>query len=271
MLAAVQNLDDPEGPHQLRVGLRRLRSTFFSTVLASPELTRLNEEARWLSQEVGLLRDLDVVANDIVRREAAAHVDEPGLLALANALSCEAGERRRHLRSCLTTARAQAFLIDLVRFVETRGWLMAEDFGQTPRLATPVLALADRALNKRWRKVCSHGRKLETLNANERHELRKQLKKLRYAVEFFSALFPAKRVEPFAKCLRRLQTVFGDLNDAATAKAMLAETRFRSSGEPQVQRTIGWVIGASQARAESSWAGAKGLWRNLEQTRPFWK
>ena len=38
----------------------------------------------------------------------------------------------------------------------------------------------------------------------------------------FRPLFPAKRVEPFVKRLKKLQTVFGDLNDAATVKAMFA-------------------------------------------------
>ena len=64
----VRKLDDTEGPHQLRVGLRRLRSAFlvYKSALESPEMARLSGEAKWLGQEVGGLRDLDVVANDIV-------------------------------------------------------------------------------------------------------------------------------------------------------------------------------------------------------------
>ena len=51
-MVVVRELADPEGPHQLRVGLRRLRSasSVFSQVLQSPEISRLNEEARWLGQ-----------------------------------------------------------------------------------------------------------------------------------------------------------------------------------------------------------------------------
>ena len=272
-VTVVQKLDDPEGPHQLRVGLRRLRSAFsvLSPVLQSPESERLGEEARWLGQEVGRLRNLDVVVNDIVRREARIHTDEVGLAALADALSGDAAQRRGQLRACLTEPRAQAFLIDIVRFVETRGWLMSRDFDQTERLASPVSVLADSALNKRWKKVNKRACGLETMNADQRHELRKELKKLRYAVEFLSPLFPEKRVKPFAKRLRRLQTVFGDLNDAETVKAMFAGAEVRSASDPQAQRMIGWVIGASQARAESGWTGAKALWRKLEGTRPFWK
>jgi hypothetical protein len=36
----------------------------------------------------------------------------------------------------------QAFLIDLARFVETRGWLVAQDFGRPNGWRAPVAALA---------------------------------------------------------------------------------------------------------------------------------
>jgi CHAD domain-containing protein len=106
--------------------------------------------------------------------------------------------------------------------------------------------LADRALNKRWKKVRKDARDLEMLNAEQRHELRKQLKKLRYAVEYFASLYPSKRVDPFLKRLKKLQAVFGDLNDAAAVKTLLAET---PGDGPAAQRAVGWMIGASQARA----------------------
>ena len=172
-------------------------------------------EARWLGQEVGRLRDLDVVTNEFVRREAEAHPDEPGLTGPCR-LALPAGGGTDAVTSASFSSRVvtQALLIDLARFVETRGWLVPEDFGQTERLAQPVVELAGKALNKRSKKVrkCAHG--LEALTVEQRHELRKELKKLRYAVEFFLPLYRAKRVDPFLKRLKKLQTVFGDLNDA---------------------------------------------------------
>jgi inorganic triphosphatase YgiF len=272
-MVVVRELADPEGPHQLRVGLRRLRSasSVLSPVLQSPEMSRLNEEARWLGQEVGRLRDLDVVGNDIVRREAEAHPDEPGLSAFADVLSREAADLRERLRKLLAGARSQAFVIDLAQFVETRGWLVPQDFSQTKRLAAPVAELAGQALDKRWKKIGKRARGLATLDTEQRHKLRKELKKLRYAVEFFSSLYPAKHVDPFQRRLKKLQTVFGDLNDAATVRAMLTGAEAPGAGDPAAQRAVGWVIGASQARAELRWAGAKTLWRHLEETRLVWK
>ena len=112
----------------------------------------------------------------------------------------------------------QGFLLDLAQFIETRGWLVPSDFEQTARLATPVLELAVRSLNKRWKKVSKAARGLEMLDAEHRHALRKELKKLRYGVEFFGPLFPERRFDAFLKRLKKLQTVFGDLNDAATMR-----------------------------------------------------
>lgn len=272
-ILVVRQLDDPEGPHQLRIGLRRLRSVFliYAPVLQCLEMKRLNGEARWLGQEVGTLRDLDVVANDLVRREAEIHTDEPGLAALGNVLLRKAAEQRNQLRKTLAGARVQAFLIDLARFVETRGWLLPHDFSQTGRLAAPVLDLANQALDKRWKSVGKHTRGLKTMTVEQRHDLRKELKKLRYAVEFFSSLFPAKRVGPFLKHLKKLQTVFGDLNDATTVKSMFAGTDIVGPENLPAYRATGWMVGASEARAELGWTDAKVLWRDLERTRRFWK
>jgi inorganic triphosphatase YgiF len=269
-MVVVRALDEPEGPHQLRVGLRRLRSAFavFTPVLESPEMQRLSAEARWLGQEVGTLRDLDVVATEIARREATLHADEPALAALADALDRAAAARRAALVALLAGARAQAFVLDLARFTETRGWLKPEDFAQTARLAQPVGAFAAAALAKRWKKARKRARHLDRLDAEHRHELRKELKKLRYAVDFLAPLHPARKVEPFLKRLKKLQDVFGELNDAALVRAMFPADRPAADGISE--RAAGWLVGATQARAERGWAGAKALWKDLEGTRPFW-
>jgi len=270
-IAVVSGLDDPEGPHQLRVGLRRLRSAFsiFSSVLACPEMDRLSSEARWLGREVGRLRDIEVVLNDVVGREVQAYPEEEGLAQLADQLAPRAVELREGLRSTLAAARVHALLLDLARFTETRGWLLPHDFGQTERLAKPVAEFADRAINRHWKKVVRRAHGLAKLDTEGRHDLRKELKKFRYVVEFLSPLYPQKRVAPFVKRLKNLQTVFGDLNDAATVRAMFATQQFKAAGHEA--RPIGWVIGASLARADYAWTGAKALWRKLEGTRPFWK
>ncbi len=271
-IGVIEKLDDPEGPHQLRVGLRRLRSAFavFTPVVGGAEMARLTAEARWLGREVGRLRDLDAITNAVVVKQAEAHPDESGLPFLAEALRSEAAGVREQLRAILIDGRTQAMLIDLVRFVETRAWIKTSDVGQAARMQAPVRKLARAALARRWVEVGKRARHLANLTPAQRHELRKELKKLRYAVEFFAPLFPTKRARRFLQCLKDLQVAFGDLNDVVVMKKLFANSHPRFAHDPGLQRPIGWVIGASQTRAEMQWSGTTALWRKLRKSRAFW-
>jgi CHAD domain-containing protein len=188
-------------------------------------------------------------------------VDQP------DALGRAAASRRAALVALIAGERAQAFVLDLVRFTETRGWLKPEDFEQTARLAEPLRELAAAALEKRWKKVRKRARHLEELDAEHRHELRKELKKLRYAVEFLAPLYAGKKVEPFLKRLKKLQDVFGQLNDAALVRSMFSGDGPAAGAS---ERAVGWLIGATQARAHDRWTGAKALWKDLDGAKPFW-
>ena len=63
-----------EGPHQLRVGLRRLRTALavFGPVLGKASMASLNEAAKRLGRVAGRLRDADVLIDEVVA-EAAGH------------------------------------------------------------------------------------------------------------------------------------------------------------------------------------------------------
>src|SRR5690606_7123455 len=65
---AVLESELPEGPHQLRVGLRRLRSALkiYQPLLETTSRKALDDQAARLAALVGPLRDLDVLAGDII-------------------------------------------------------------------------------------------------------------------------------------------------------------------------------------------------------------
>lgn len=265
--------DDAEGPHQLRVGLRRLRSilAMFADIVRCDELDRLDKESRWLAKEVGELRDLDVVRRVVVDREIERHPAESALASLASAIDTRAVARREALCLTLVAPRAQSLLHDLTQFIETRGWLLSMKLAQTTQLAMPVRDCAYRALEKRWRKVVRRGRRFRILGDEERHDLRKELKKLRYTVEFFADLYKTKRVKPMVRRLKKLQNIFGALNDAQMARTILESADLASPLNLQGQRAVGWVLGASQARAEVAWPDARKQWRKFKSTEPFWR
>lgn len=272
-VTVVLQSDDPEGPHQLRVGLRRLRAAFamFAEPLGSPALCELADGARSLGRTVGPLRDLDVAATDMVRPLADAHPQEPGFAALSAALIERAAMSRKRLRENLHEPATQEFLLHLARFIETRGWLLNHDLEQTQRLAEPVSELAARSLDAHYAKVVKRAKKLEQLTVEQRHALRKKLKALRYVVEFSAPLYPKKKVKEFTKRLKRMQEVFGALNDVAVAQALLTGDHAPGHNNPAAQRASGWLIGNSLVRAEMDWTRAQGAMSEFMDVPPFWR
>jgi CHAD domain-containing protein len=230
----------------------------------------LNDQARWLGQEVGVVRDLDVALTDIILPEAEHQSREPGFAALREALEARRQESRTRLRETLRSARAQGFLIDLSRFIETRAWIRQGDYGQTSRLAQHLGVLAQGALEKRWGRVCKRAKHIETISSADRHELRKELKKLRYAIEFLGPIYPKKKVKGLVRTLKELQEVFGSLNDLAMAKQLFEGVNAPCSDDPAAQRAVGWVLGARTVRSEEDWSHARELWRHVRDAGPFW-
>ncbi|MAS42782.1 MAG: inorganic triphosphatase [Rhodobacteraceae bacterium] len=281
-VACVLAGDGIGGPHQLRVGLRRLRSLFaiFRGELDGPALRGLNDAARSLAGQAGRLRDLDVLAEEMLPRAArlagaqtaeARDADAAGLEALAAAIAPRREAARADLRAALAGPEARRFLIELSAFVELRGWLRPHDHGQTALLARPVEAAAAEGLKKRWKKARRGAEGLETLSIDARHELRKELKKLRYGVDFFAPLYPAETVQPFRKPLKKLQNLFGALNDAAMVEAVLTLPGAPAEDDPAAQRAAGRMLGRLEAKAEQDWARAREMWDLLSEAPRFWR
>src|SRR6202035_5544358 len=65
------------------------------------------------------------------------------------------------------------------------------------------------------------GRDFKRLSAQERHQLRIALKKLRYTAEFFRALYQKKREEAYSHALTPLQESPGRMNDVVVADYLL--------------------------------------------------
>ena len=62
--AGVMQGGDPEHVHQMRVGLRRLRSLLKMFEELAPLPAGLDQELRWLGDELGAARDWEVLAGD---------------------------------------------------------------------------------------------------------------------------------------------------------------------------------------------------------------
>ena len=265
--------DDPEGPHQLRVGLRRLRSALsaFRPALGREALAGLADRAREIGALAAPLRDWDVLAGEMIAPEVERHPDEPGFAALLSAIEARREAVRGPVRKALAGPEVTRFVFEAPGFVAGRGWLDPGDLGQTARLARPVEALARDRLDRRWKALAAYGRRIEALSIEERHEMRKEIKKLRYVAEVFRSLFDPDRFAAFRKALKSLQKDFGALNDAAMMTDYLTAPDAPAAADPAAQRAAGRLIGAAEAEAAHIWPRAVADWAALRKAGRFWR
>ncbi len=265
--------EGPEGVHQMRVGLRRLRSALkiYAPIVEGTKTAEIDAGARALAQALGELRDLDVLGAEIVAPLAEVMPEALAPEDLLLELSNHREDVRDNLRVQLSSSETNAFIFDLGAYTEGRGWIAPEAFQQTELLARPVEFFAVEALEKRWRHTAKFGKRIGELTVPERHEMRKTLKKLRYAVEFFQALFEEKEAKQFLRKLKKLQNVFGYLNDVAMAEKLTQLPLARNKQAPEISHTCGFVIGWHEAQSQLAWESALVVWESAAAAKKFWR
>jgi CHAD domain-containing protein len=262
--------DDPEGPHQLRVGLRRLRSALrvFRPVADSARLRELDTEARELGRVVGELRDVDVLLDGVVAPAMASDHGLLGFTKLREILASDRTTRRDQVKAALLSPRWSCFQLRLALLSKLADdWTDTGDDGVA--VARPVRKLARKALKGCWRKVARRAERLDELTVEERHQMRKALKALRYAVEFFLPIYSAKASRRFLRDLKDLQDIFGYLNDVAMAKKLMDLAPMHAF-DAELQRATGYVLGWHAARSTEAWASVRKRWRKVESAPRFW-
>lgn len=268
-LAAACDGRDIEGVHQVRVGFRRFRSALalFKKFLPESQRQWLNDEAHWILNELGSVRDLDVFTHELMQplKPDQADRDFHALLRAAHGARRLAQERAS---VALQSKRYARFMQRLDAWLSGKGWLLADD-GRTkdPKsVAAPLFAV--RALNKRLIKILAYGKRVDQLPVADLHALRIDVKKARYGVEFFHAVLPKRRAQKLAGALKDMQDSLGRLNDLAVAeeivsqlKAAATQTRHGS----RVAQTGDAVVAYHRRSADDAVHGVAPRWRALRK------
>ena len=269
--AAVLEGHDPEGVHQLRVALRRLRSALsvFKPILPAEDTAWINGEARWLIQSLGPARDWDVFLTELLPPLRSARKGNGDLETLAAA--AEDARRLGYIkaRTALRSARYTTFVLKLGRWIGRAGWRGTEGPG---RFEERVADFACRLLRKRHKRVLKEGRDFERLSDEERHRLRITLKKLRYTAEFFASLYADDKTRPYLKALKSLQDELGHLNDVVVAEDLLDSLLGSGDGSntAALRAAAGMVVGWYTHGVAVSRPGLEGRWRDFAASEPFW-
>src|SRR5262249_2580267 len=196
---AVLETDDPEAAHQLRIGIRRLRSTLrvLRPLVDRASLRAFERSARDIGRSVGMLRDADVLITGGHAPVEAFATDKTGVAELCEGLVRKCEAKRDEVRRVLSGpqwAKLHLYLTIWPRILN-----------DMDGLNKPITKHARKALAKAWKKPAKLGRHLDRLDAAQRHEMRKALKKLRYQAEFMTPLFGQREAKQFIRQLKALQ------------------------------------------------------------------
>ncbi len=276
-LAPAADGRDPEGVHQLRVALRRLRSalSLFRPLLPSADRDRLNGELRHLLGELGPARDLDVLESELLAPLAEIEALAPELETLRGLLAEHRPELYERVRRAVGARRTAELFVDLLVWFELERF-RGESATAEAQAAWdgPLQPFARERLERRWRKVKKLGRRFDALDARGRHELRIAVKKLRYAIDFLGSVWGRSESRRYASQLAELQDRLGHLNDLAVALDQGRGLLARFASDPRIAAAglaAGALVGWHARGMRRLLREARDHWEALLETEPFWR
>jgi triphosphatase len=248
---------DVESLHQMRVGLRRLRSALgmYKALLHLPP--ELQQELDWLAQELGDARDWDVLSGTTLpalAHELTAPVTIDGV---QKAAADNAQQHHITAAAAVGSPRYTRLMLGAARWVQAMGW---HQDATGNKLKQPVTKFARKTLQRDQRRLRSRAARLRAATPADRHRVRIAAKKTRYAAEFFGSLFAPKTVRPYVKALSGLQDELGYLNDAAVADRLLSGM---PASQPQLEAEVGFARGFLAARAQNDDKKIIRLWKRF--------
>jgi triphosphatase len=268
---------DPEGVHQMRVGLRRLRAalSLFADMLPDPQTAAIKTGLQWLQGELGPAREFEVLMKRVVAPVKKRRARWDGVPSLSHELAEKREAALSRAQDAVKSARFHALTLDIAAWLETGDWTRPQDDRIRDVGRVPIEVSAARQLDRRWKKIRRKGKAVARLDAKRRHKLRIQTKKIRYAAEFFGSLFPGKRASKrrrrFRPALEALQDALGDLNDIAVHEELIGATGMRRRRVSRKRAfATGVLMGHEDARLDAALAAAIDAYAELAKVKRFW-
>lgn len=254
--AGVIRATDPEFVHQARVALRRMRSAvkLFGPVLPPDFVAAFGQAWRALAGDLGTARNWDVFLEEVLPPVLAAFPGDRQ----ARRLQAAARQRARQ------ADKAVADLLLLPEYPRLLTEFTAALLALPDSEGISLEEFARQRLRRHSRRARALAQRHAELTPAERHGLRIEIKKLRYTLEFFASLLPARRLRPYLAALTQLQDELGLINDHVTAEALIGELLPDLRPGP-VQ---GWIAGrhallvAELHDALDTWLAQPSPWKN---------
>ncbi len=240
-----------EHVHQLRIGLRRLRTALRELRGIAPPLDGASEAALVNAfRELGRVRDQDFLAGT-VQPILMAQGGPPVNVVLEGAMPDP--------RAVVESAAFQDALFGLLEVVYRGG---AKDGG--PGEHAKIMKTIQSRLEKLLVRVLEDGARFSQLDAQAQHHVRKRLKRLRYLAQSTESLFATRPVRKYIDALKPAQDALGLYNDELIA---LQAYRLLAARDPAAWFGVGWL----SARRDVHAAQCQKTLKRLADRKPFWR
>ncbi len=263
-----------EGVHQVRIGLRRLRTALkvFEDVVHDGRSAWVEQEVRWLAGELAPARSLDVFIGEAFEPRAATLSDAAAVGEYAQRLKSAQTAAHSCVAAALASQRFAALALEIALWIEDGDWRNPAGGKRRDAVSASIDAFAARTLEELRGAVLKRAKGLEKQDAESRHRLRIRAKRLRYTADFFCLLHAgeeaAKQQRRFNAALKRLLTALGRLNDIATA-AQIAVSPLEGAA-PQITFTAGELVGQLQQPGAKLLSAAAAAADDFKAAKRFW-
>ncbi len=261
-----------EGVHAMRVASRRLRSALrdFLPLMKKRPLQRTRKKLKEIADALGTVRDQDVAILALENLQSAAEIDqvEEQIKQGIEMLVKERRAARDRARTNLTKTLADAHIAGL-----ERDFYHALDQAVRKNKRGRVVSFNEagrEAVNASLEELCDLGASVyEPFNIEKLHEMRIAAKRLRYAVELFTACWGAK-VEPFAAGVAAMQSFLGEVHDCDIWLEDLGE-RMRggqqnTQSNQSLRKAVVWLLSELIKNRTKNYRAALKLWSEWEET-----
>lgn len=255
--ACVLSGGDPEGLHQIRVALRRLRLALrlFRTVIVADGVVELRREIAWLQQRLRAARAWDVVLTLVENapaglRAAVAEERQPAAEAAAHALSGN---------------RASRLVLTLGAWMEEGHWNTAA--AARERLDVPIQTLSGAWLAASFARARRGGAHLQDAGEAARRTLRRRIRRHASIVTFFRGLYPPAAVRAHLAALQPLHQALDRLDDAAQSRHLLRDLVDR---HPACRAAVHDTVQRIAAATEDDRRALPQLWAGFRGAPAFW-
>ncbi len=215
--------DKPDAVHQMRVTVRRLRSTLqsFTGTIPAAETEHLRAELKWLGGVLGEARDNEVLADHLhagLKAVPTELVLGPAQARITKHFAPLESSTRKAVLDALDSERDRALRAELGRLLDSPPL--------TPAAAQPAGKVLPQAVGRAYRRTRRRMRRAAHAPAGQArdvalHETRKAAKRARYAAETARpglSKKAGKKARRLAKRMKEVQSALGSHQDAVIAR-----------------------------------------------------